>query len=177
MGSTAWNRIPYTTAGTANDRNSNYPYTADDFGNNKGDICKYIGLKGGPQGYRMAKSIEFAPGGQYIAEWTYDSPYTGIGWIRLGSTFWGTVIDAFHPGGTLSITNGGSYQSYPFPASEFRFSTDGLLADVGTNGSYWSGSTLGDTYSYRLYFYDNYITPGSNNHRQFGFAVRCVLQE
>jgi hypothetical protein len=169
--------IPYKNTGTANDRYSNSLYGAGgDFATNRGDICEYIGLKGGPQGYRMAKSMEFAPGGQTSKAWNEGSPDTGFGWIRLG-TSWSSVSDNSHPGGTLMMTNGGSYQTYPFPVSGGRDGTTGELGPfVGTFGFYWSSSTNSDK-GFSLDFLSSNIYLANSTVRLFGYAVRCVLQE
>jgi hypothetical protein len=169
----AWERIPYTDTGSATDRNSNYLYTADDFANNRGDICKYIGEKTGPQGYRMAKSIEF---GASVESWSYDSPTTPIGWTRLGPDIWNTFSDTSYPGGTKSdISAGGSYQTYPFPASGRRIS-NGLLGGTGDGGYYWSGS-VSNNRGYLLDFYSGDVSPDYPRDRQYGVSVRCVLRE
>jgi hypothetical protein len=170
---TAWDRILYTTTGTTDDRYSNYLYANDDFANNRGDICKYIGTKGGPQGYRMAKSIEF---GDSNATW--DVAHT-IGWTRLGTATWtADNTDTSHPGGTKSdISTGGSYQGYPFPASGFRISNSGALDDTGYFGYYWSGSVYNATTGYYLAFNTDYAYPSFSSTRPYGYAVRCVLQE
>jgi hypothetical protein len=60
-----------------------------------------------------------------------------------------------------------------FPASGYRFLTDGNLNYVGYNGLYWSSSAdTGD--AYHLYFYYNSVDPGSNLDRTYGQSVRCV---
>jgi hypothetical protein len=168
--------IPYTTTGYDDDRTVNRLYGAGgDFATNRGDICEYIGAKGSPQGYRMAKSIEFAPERQEYAEWSSDIPDTGFGWIRFGTASWAAVTDSSHPGGTLSITNGGSYQGYPFPASGYR-NLGGTLYTTGDYGNYWSGSGL-SFYAHGLDFESSYARPYYSTDRQQGFSVRCVLRE
>jgi uncharacterized protein (TIGR02145 family) len=58
------------------------------------------------------------------------------------------------------------------PMAGYRYYNDGSLSNVGSRGYYWS-STVNGTDAKRLYFYNGDAYMG-NNHRAFGFSVRCI---
>ena len=62
-----------------------------------------------------------------------------------------------------------------FPASGFRFDSNGRLSSVGSNGGHWSSSpsSLG---SYYLSFSPYNVNPSYNTYRANGFPVRCVKE-
>ena len=63
-----------------------------------------------------------------------------------------------------------------YPASGYRYSLDGALRNVGTNGYYWS-VTPDSSNAYYLGFSNNGgVSPTSSYNRAYGFSVRC-LQE
>jgi len=58
------------------------------------------------------------------------------------------------------------------PVAGYRFSSDGSLLNVGSNGYYWS-STVNGTYARGLYFFSSNATIASS-YRANGFSVRCL---
>src|SRR6056297_2149337 len=58
------------------------------------------------------------------------------------------------------------------PATGRRRYSDGSLSLVGSNGYYWS-STVDDSRSLKLYFYNSGATT-SNYNRAYGLSVRCI---
>ena len=70
----------------------------------------------------------------------------------------------------------GSNQTIWYPASGYRYASDGSLGCVGNQGYYWSASPG----SYRAYglgfYYDGYVNPSNDYYRAGGRSVRC-LQE
>ena len=70
----------------------------------------------------------------------------------------------------------GADQTIWYPASGFRYDSDGCLIAVGSYGYYWSVSP-DNNYAYYLYFdYNDRVLPSSNYYRAYGRSVRC-LQE
>ena len=74
----------------------------------------------------------------------------------------------------------GSASTIWYPASGFRYGSDGGLGTVGVNGYYWSASpNSNDSYdsnlAYHLYFnYDGEVDPSSYDTRASGLSVRCL---
>ena len=66
----------------------------------------------------------------------------------------------------------GSY----YPASGYRSLGSGALANVGSDGNYWSFAPVSQTYARGLYFYSGYIHPLNNYYRASGFSVRPVRE-
>jgi len=73
-----------------------------------------------------------------------------------------------------SITNSATAASsaMKFTVPGYRYSSDGSLVNVGSNGYYWSSSVFGTYASYR-YFYSGGTDTYSDD-RAFGFPVRCL---
>lgn len=61
-------------------------------------------------------------------------------------------------------------------AAGLRNRETGALANVGTNGYYWSSSSrlAGDYRAGHLYFHSGYVNPLNLNYRAYGLSVRCV---
>ncbi|MFT4070707.1 MAG: FISUMP domain-containing protein [Dysgonamonadaceae bacterium] len=74
----------------------------------------------------------------------------------------------------LWITGGRQIGNALFlPASGFRNYASGSLYTVGSNGRYWSSTTIGGC-SRGLRFGSTYIDMTYNTYRAYGFSVRCV---
>ena len=70
----------------------------------------------------------------------------------------------------------GSASTIWYPASGYRYYSDGGLYDVGNGGYYWSASPY-DYYAYCLSFNEyGLVDPSSYGNRAYGYSVRC-LQE
>ena len=73
-------------------------------------------------------------------------------------------------------TNGSKTATIFFPASGFRFSSDGSLGDVGNGGYYWSAVPDIAVNGCYLNFYWSYVGPQGNYSRSYGFAARPVSE-
>ncbi|WP_455058754.1 hypothetical protein [Prevotella pallens] len=73
-------------------------------------------------------------------------------------------------------TNSSKNATIFFPASGFRFNTDGSLYNVGVNGYYWSAVPNSTSLGCYLNFYWSYVNPQYNGGRSFGFAARPVSE-
>ncbi|MBR0423886.1 hypothetical protein IJI79_00030, partial [Candidatus Saccharibacteria bacterium] len=49
--------------------------------------------------------------------------------------------------------------------------------NVGTNGYYWSSTSYSVGHGYGLYISTSGVDPLHHNHKYYGRAVRCLLQE
>ena len=63
-----------------------------------------------------------------------------------------------------------------FPASGYRYYSDGCLSSVGSDGYYWAASARGGSTRNARYlgFYSSYWY---FNYRSYGFPVRAVAEE
>jgi hypothetical protein len=176
VGGFMWGAIPRMAPLGAND---NYLYENDDFANNQGDICKFIGLHGGPTAYRMPIIAEFVP--DPWGDWNSwdsgapnDTPVAG--WTRTGGGSWSTDnTDQAHPGGTKNdFTSGASHTGRLFPAAGGR-GVGGELWGIGSSGGYWSGSAGDSSDAYRFSFASSGVGKSSSDDgREAGYPVRCV---
>ena len=95
-----------------------------------------------------------------------DSTYT------LSST---NIADANYSSNIISDTDWPMLEAAGavfLPAAGYRIGTS--VIGAGSYGGYWSASPDGGTYAYGVYFFDGYLSPGSNNNRYYGFSVRLV---
>jgi uncharacterized protein (TIGR02145 family) len=151
----------------------------------KGDICRYLEYTGtaparpaSPSGlhWRLPTSNEFGTTNSSIY-WNESTATNG--WKRLGGSSWtASTTNNLANGQYAGIPTGGYFGATAnfFPASGYR-ATDGALSLTGNVGFYWSGSVYDATYGYTLNFNGNDARPYYRSGRQFGVAVRCVLQE
>ena len=73
-------------------------------------------------------------------------------------------------------TNGSKTATIFFPASGFRFLSDGSLDNVGYVGYCWSAVPYSADVGCNLYFGWSYVYPQSYNDRSYGFAARPVSE-
>ena len=73
-------------------------------------------------------------------------------------------------------TNSSKNKTIFFPASGFRYNSDGSLGNVGNYGYYWSAVPYSTSYGCGLYFYWSNVGPQSYNYRSYGFAARPVSE-
>lgn len=59
-----------------------------------------------------------------------------------------------------------------FPASGYRYYSNGGAGSVGSYGFCWSAVPGSQVSGRPLYFYSSYVYPLYNNYRAFGFGVR-----
>jgi hypothetical protein len=187
------------------DEANNDPETM--WANYRGDICQYLCATGAVDGdYRLPTSNEFGPENS-ATNWT--SQVSASGWQRGDGTFAAT-LSAGYPDGRadfLSSTRGTAFDSSTpshggasatderalgsginvkmgevvFPATGMRiFNQEGTLGNVGSTGTYWSGSagsSSGGTliyYAYYLGFTNASVYPHWSAPRNTGHAVRCI---
>ncbi|MDR1883689.1 MAG: hypothetical protein LBR26_13035, partial [Prevotella sp.] len=168
----------------------------------KGDICKYLVDKKSTNGnsfnedtWRMPTSNDFGYGysgsiinsndGSSDDDESSPVPYRTF-WNSSGTGNGGSFTASTNPENGTDVLNGKAYYTLfdwvfgatakpSFPASGYRFLTDGNQISVDYNGYiYWSSSALGESNVYRLYFYSGYVNPASNYYRTYGSCVRCV---
>lgn len=151
-----WGAVPYTKEGEIIHNQSNVLL-------GKGDPCRLVGLtkdqirsgKVDNGKWRLPTRVEY--------EWfikKYVDP-DGEGkhncWVEK-------------PAPGMLATNGTF-----FPASGYRYGSDGTHAGAGYGGSYWSNSSYTTTSGWLLIFSSDIANQGSRS-RSFGFTVRCVAQ-
>ena len=68
------------------------------------------------------------------------------------------------------ITDGGA----SFALSGMFYS--GVPGDQGVEGNYWSSTSNGGTYMYRLRFVASGVGPANSDNRYYGFAIRCIVK-
>ena len=73
-------------------------------------------------------------------------------------------------------TNGSKTATIFFPASGFRYYSDGSLFSVGNYGYYWSAVPLSTSDGCYLYFGWSVVGPQYGNDRSYGFAARPVSE-
>jgi hypothetical protein len=183
----AWTGIPYATfVGNQDNYNTDilgdhYPFQDGD-GNdidtgNAGDICRFIGLHGGPPGYRMPKAMEFTPGIRLPYYWDSSATRTAasIGWnISNFPTSEISSNDAagrqmFGPSSSVSGAYATNY-NVVFPMAGRRYHDGKSLHSVGLEGRYW-----GSPFTVSMNFNDDEVYTGTGYHQKFGFSVRCLL--
>ena len=72
--------------------------------------------------------------------------------------------------------NGRTYEGHWFPAAGCRYSGNGSMNGVGSNGYDWSSSQCDDNYGYSLVFNSGRVHPSNSRSRAYGFSVRCVQE-
>ncbi|MCD7940390.1 MAG: hypothetical protein LUH50_10195 [Bacteroides intestinalis] len=148
-------------------RDRAYLYEMTDESAGIGDICKYLTDKAGGTIYgkkwRMPTSQEFETAANYTRSGTFS--------YVTSNDATGKFVNSNAPGYTKSTDVGTLF----FPASGYRYSSNGQLYYVGYYGYYWSGSPSG-AYGCSLYFDSGNVYPASGSNRSYGFAVRCVAE-
>jgi hypothetical protein len=179
----SWYGVPTDSSGTSTDTKNRY---VSDLGlslvdQNKGDICLYLEHTGAAPPphraglhWRLPAAAEFGSG---AGNWTASS-YSG--WTKVAPS-WGTDPGTTSADGTYKgISWGGNFgvTANFFPASGIRYISNGNLSQVGNYGLNWSSSAGSSTNrGYTLYLHTNSVATNYDELRQYGFAVRCVLQE
>ena len=74
----------------------------------------------------------------------------------------------------MEIQPDGSTTTLFLPANGSRHNGNGLLYSQGSNGAYWSSSTLNSTFAYSLTFSSGAVNPANSSSRGYGFALRCI---
>mgnify|MGYP005928683975 FL=1 len=151
-----------------NARYRNYLYEITDGATGKGDICKYLteqapGKLIHGKKWRMPTSQEFDGSYSFAGNWNYVTSPSDAGGFNMLSN--GRVTKAAANGNAATV----------FPASGYRYGSNGQLNNVGYYGSYWSGSPNG-TDGYGLTFLSGRVGPVNYSNRSYGFSVRCVAE-
>ncbi|MDR2805877.1 MAG: hypothetical protein LBB85_09645 [Dysgonamonadaceae bacterium] len=197
------NIIPYmNNAHTSISRDDSYLIDADRntdavYLKYKGDICQYISKttqNSALKNYRLPLSSEF--GGWKDSTYNWATQSAAIGWYKgrddkntQNALFQGVTVSDATGKDVLDFNSGAGFATYlkaVFPASGFRVGdpqstvAPGTLSDVGTYGTYWSGSAYyigADLYAYVLYYYISSVRTGVGSSRQNGRPVRCIKSE
>ena len=90
-----------------------------------------------------------------------------------GTDNWQTYQNNF---GHNFRTNSSKTATINFPASGYRYSDDGSLYGVGSDGFYWSAVPPNTSLGCYLDFYSGGVFPLSNYNRSYGFAARPVSE-
>lgn len=134
-----------------------------------------------------------ADGGTYETYYPETDGISGAntGWRTPSQDEWGSIYKdgtiSGSPGAATANTwvwdsaNGRGYEIRPdgatttlfLPAGGLRSSGGGSLYSQGTNGHYWSISSI-STNAYNLYFHSGLVHPASSDYRAYGFALRCI---
>ena len=91
----------------------------------------------------------------------------GIYWVTGGNAAVKIDDDTYSVNGLLFVQDADHHVF--FPAAGRVGGTD--LNNAGNIGYSWS-SSLNTGYTYRLYFYSNYVRPDSSHYRYYGYPVR-----
>ena len=147
-------------------RDRHYLYEITDGSAGIGDICKYLTEQAGGsihgKKWRMPTSQEFDLQNSYSRSgtWAYVTSNNAAGQYQNPNVPGYRKSDAGTPF---------------FPASGYRFGSNGQLFGVGNAGYYWSGSPTG-THGYGLDFSSGNVYPANGDARSSGFSVRCVAE-
>jgi uncharacterized protein (TIGR02145 family) len=161
-GEDAWSPIP---AGPYGEGEYTLLTNHSDFAGYRGDICNYIN-----PAYRMPTSDELKALGTGSTTTNGNYTWTGSGGVTSTDATGKQVFTNHY--GTFRKTGA----NYILPASGYRHLNYGALDYVGNYGYYWSGSAYNSSIVYYLEFgSSNASTYGTS--RDYGFSVRCVLQE
>ena len=122
-----------------------------------------------PVGFKMPASnafTGFTSNGQYgSGAANINANGTADSWDKFSAAF-----------GHNFYTNSSKNATIFFPASGFRFVSDGSLSNVGNYGYYWSAVPY-DTYGgCGLFFYWSVVNPQNLYSRSYGFAARPVSE-
>jgi hypothetical protein len=199
--SPAWDDIPYLDSSyNATPYGTDNTYASDSARNTpamyaglRGDICQYLGKTDSTlNGYRLPLRSEFWAGTRQ--DWNTVTPTTD-GWIKGDGTFASSVGAGYADGRAdfLATQKGTGYNpNQPtngvgmklgsginlvtgavLPAGGLRNSA---LFTVGSRGFHWSCSALSATYSWELFFLEQYVgnmdSPGIS--RSYAAPVRCM---
>jgi hypothetical protein len=162
-----WDNVSYTNGTTDNTATDQFTTTYGSIGYDatqaKGDICRYISVKGWVEGcWRMPTDKE-------LQDFCSVNSVTGS-WSAVSNT---------NGDGSTGITSGyhfgsGSSQRY-FPATGQRDS-QGTLANVGTNGYYWSVSPAGSGNGYDLTFGSSSVNSTDHTAVTNAYPIRCIQE-
>ena len=121
-----------------------------------------------PVGFKMPASNAFTG---FTSNGQYQSGAANIN--ADGTTDYQKYLAAY---GHNFYTNSSKNATIFFPATGFRYNSDGSLSNVGNYGYFWSavpGSTGGGC---SLSFYWSSVSPQSGGNRSYGFAARPVSE-
>ncbi len=122
-----------------------------------------------PKGWKLPTATTSNANAQSSNNWKTGDFYalaTAYG-ANLASNYYesaGTFYNNAGPGTTPNFLLTGYYYS-------------GSLNYGGSDGYYWSRTSISSTSAYYLYFYSGYVNSANYYYRQIGMAVRCVLSE
>ncbi|MBF0647876.1 DUF4906 domain-containing protein [Dysgonomonas sp. GY75] len=179
----SWSSVPYwVRGGLISDPDEHYitdvVHTAANIANGYGDICKYLTeLNGGTlhgRRWRLPTANDFKPGDSSLNSIS-PSDNTEYVWSSWSSSASGAMspdgIDLIPNGVRKSLALGQPW----FPASGYRYATNGSIGYYGDAGDYWTSSagftnTSGALFRVR----ENFININIDLNPDFGLSVRCV---
>ena len=122
-----------------------------------------------PVGFKMPASnafTGFTSNGQYQSgAANINANGTADSWDKFSAAY-----------GHNFYTNGSKTATIFFPASGFRYRSDGSLYSVGDYGYYWSAVPYNTNYGCYLYFDWSYVYPRNHSDRSSGCAARPVSE-
>ena len=122
-----------------------------------------------PVGFKMPASnafTGFTSNGQYQSgAANINANGTADSWDKFSAAY-----------GHNFYTNGSKTATIFFPASGFRYGSDGSLFNVGGGGYYWSAVPYSTYYGCYLIFNWSYVYPQNFSYRSSGFAARPVSE-
>jgi hypothetical protein len=178
-GNTDFDKIPYVTTGSTDNRSVNYLATsAHTPANYQGDICKYLSAAAIKDNSKLTKSWVM-PVSNDFGDASHTLPYEDANYA------WNFVSTSITPssadGGPatlsqLAYTIVATGEQLYFPASGCRYTDAGQLLYVGLYGYNWSGSVSNETRAYYLSFYAGTVNPVAYRSRGYAHSVRCVRE-
>ena len=122
-----------------------------------------------PVGFKMPASnafTGFTSNGQYQSgAANINANGTADSWDKFSAAY-----------GHNFYTNSSKNATIFFPASGFRYNSDGSLGSVGYVGYFWSAVPSSSNYGCYLIFYWSIVGPLHGNSRSYGFAARPVSE-
>jgi hypothetical protein len=145
--------------------------SATDYTSYTGDICKYL------SGHKASSNLVgnwVMPTSKNFGEPTAGNVFAGSDytWTGGSATPSGVYGEDEIPSGVI-FTYAVNSPVF-FPASGYRFLTDGNQSNIGGSGYYWAASANGDSGAHILGFASGSVYPGSDASRTLGYSVRCV---
>ena len=126
-------------------------------------------------------------------DWVSPNNYTGKNWNDIVESTGKTFFDPCPEGWRLptkdefssfsadsfvwdSTNSGRTFNTNWFPASGYRYNSDGSMYNVGGYGGYWSASPNSSGNGCCLSFGSSSVLPSYNDSRALGCSVRCVQE-
>ena len=143
---------------------------------NDGDSHYYLGNY-----YNWTAAVAMADSSSYTSETDVDQSICPAGWMlpkdgsETGSGSFQNLVSQYWDSSSNMMTSPYMWESpLYFPLSG---TWGGELGGVGISGYFWSSVVYDVDYAAELYFnYDGSVSPGYDDYRAVGLAVRCVAR-